>query len=134
MRHGWPKRRAAALILVSACTTAPAHRHIDGSAPNGDAIGRKELSVAVGGAQNAYSAVEQLRPQFLVIRPGFGTLQNAAPRIHVFIDGEPAGDVDVLKTLSISSIESIRRTTATTAFTQLGSLRAGDGVLWVRLR
>jgi len=75
--------------------------------------------------QNAYSAVERLRPLLLVIRLGAAIVQGTAPRLYVFINGNFAGDVEALKTIPLASVESARRVQATAAFTQLGEVRSG---------
>jgi hypothetical protein len=61
-------------------------------------------------------------------------MHNTSQRLQVFINGSFAGDVEVLKTIPLASVASIRRVQATTAFTQLGEIRAGDGVIQVRIR
>jgi hypothetical protein len=92
------------------------------------------LATVSGATQNAYSAVERLRPLFLTTRPGSGTVGGRVSRIHVFIEGSLAGDIDVLKTIPIGTIESIQRVQAMVAFTQYSDVRAGDSVILVRLR
>ena len=84
--------------------------------------------------QNAYTALEQLRPFFLQARPSAADIRGQAPRIHVFIDGYFSGELDVLKMIPASDIESIARVQPAMAFTTMGDVRAGDGVLMVRLR
>ena len=84
--------------------------------------------------QNAYAALEQLRPFFLRARPSAVDVRGERPQLNVFIDGYFAGDLDVLKTIPVSDIESITRVQPAMAFALLGSERAGDGVLMVRLR
>jgi hypothetical protein len=97
-----------------------------------DVITAAEISR--GSPQNAYSALEQLRPFFLRPRPSGVDVRGLPPRMHVFIDGAFSGDLDVLKMIPASEIESITRVQPSMAFTTMGAIRASDGVLMVRLR
>ena len=124
----------AVIGVVAACTT-PALRNLPPTLIVGnDILAGTELAKMVGTTQNAYSAVERLRPMFLVTRPGSVVLRATPSRIHVFINGYLAGDLDVLRTIPVASVESIRRIQATEAFTQYGEIHAGDGVLMIRVR
>jgi hypothetical protein len=120
----------ALVFLSSACTTAHASRHA-GTLRSSDTLTSEEL-VAARGTQDAYSAVERLRPLFLVVRPG--PIRGTPARLHVIINDGPAADIDVLKSIPLASVESIRRVQATVAFTRYGEIPAGDGVILVRLR
>ena len=123
----------ALLAITTACASTSTPHHA--VARTGyDALTSSELITVAGTTQNAYSAVERLRPLFLATRAGVGTVRATSPQIYVFINGSFAGDVDVLKTLPLATIESIRRVQATAAFTQYGEIRSGDGVIMVRLR
>jgi hypothetical protein len=119
-------------VVLAACATGGGTRRPP--RPGGDTLTSDELATVVGTTQNAYSAVERLRPLFLAVRPGAGTTHDTHARLYVFINGSLAGDIDALKTIPLGSVESIRRVQATTAFTQLGEIHSGDGVILVRLR
>ena len=119
---------------LAACAAASAGRRSPGQPVDYDTLTSKELATLVGAPQNAYSAVEQLRPLYLATRPGVSALRGVAPRLHVFVNGSYAGDVEVLKMIPFASVESIRHVRATVAFTQYGEIHSGDGVLMVRLR
>ena len=57
------------------------------------------------------------------------------PRVHVFINGYLAGDLDVLKTIPVANVESIQRVPSSMVFAALGSeVRSGDMALMVRVR
>ena len=99
----------------------------------GQVLTQRELATVVG-MQTTYSAVEHLRPLFLTTRPAPETLLGAPPRVHVFINGSLAGDVDVLKMIPLRSVESIERVPAPFALTLFGRVGAGDTVLMVQLR
>ena len=83
---------------------------------------------------DAYSAVERLRPMFFHIRPGASVVRGQPPLIRVFINGDYAGDTEVLRTIPTRDIESIRRLQPSMAYATLGAGYAGDEVLMVRLR
>jgi hypothetical protein len=93
---------------------------------------RNELSAEA--PQNAYSAVQRLRPFFIAAPSGYADEHGRLPRVHVFIDGYMAGDVDILKAIPVSAIESIRRVRPTIASASMGTIRAGDSVVMVQLR
>lgn len=122
-----------AIVVFAACVARSEGRYRP-TPSDSDVLTRRELATLGGATQNAYSAVERLRPLFLATRPGSRTLRGEPPRIYVFINGNLAGDVETLKTIPLGSIESIRRVQATTAYTQSGETRTGDGVLMVRIR
>jgi hypothetical protein len=120
-------------FIVAACTP----RQVEGRRGTpfeSDVLTITELTRVRGTTQNAYSALERIRPLFLSIRPASGPLHGQPPRVYVFIDGSFAGDVDVLKTIPLTSVESIRRVQATTAYTLYGEIHAGDVVILVHLR
>ena len=120
-----------ASITTTACATAsPAlYPRAEVSA---DVITASEIGRAT--PQNAYTALEHLRPFFIRPRPSAADVRGEVPQIHVFIDGYYSGELDVLKMIPASDIESITRVQPEMAFTTLGSIRTGDGVLMVRLR
>ena len=83
--------------------------------------------------QNAYVAVERLRPLFLRARPGTGDARGEPRTISVFIDGDFAGDLNVLRSIPVRDIESIRRVQPSMAYATLGSLHMADEIIMVRL-
>ena len=84
--------------------------------------------------QNAYVAIERLRPLFLQPRPGAGDARGEPRTISVFIDGDFAGDLNVLRTIPVRDIESIRRVQPSMAYATMGSLHMADEILMVWLR
>ena len=121
-----------AMVTTSAC--APATHELYSRPPvSSDVLTASEITRA--SPQNAYSALEQLRPFFLRARPNAAAdARGEAPRINVFIDGYFSGDLSVLKLIPASEVESVTRVQPAMAFTILGDRHAGDGVLMVRLR
>jgi hypothetical protein len=127
---------SAFVLFVTLGTTAcaPARQQWSSRPPvSADVITASEIGRA--SPKNAYSALEELRPLFLRTRPNAASdARGEAPRINVFIDGSFSGELDVLKLIPASDIESITRVQPEMAFTTMGDIRAGDGVLMVRLR
>src|SRR6185437_3158181 len=89
---------AAALTVIAACSAPPGARHVPMPADS-DVLTSEDLSAVGGTTQNAYSAVERLRPLFLGIRPGSGTIRDASAHLYVFVNGSLAGDIDILQTI-----------------------------------
>ena len=120
----------ASLTTTACATTAPAS--FPRPAVSADVITAGEISR--GAPQNTYSALQQFRPFFLQPRPSSADARGEVPQIHVFIDGYFSGELDVLKLIPASEVESITRVQPAMAFTTMGSMRASDGALMVRLR
>jgi len=122
-----------AAFIVGACSPQQvAGRR--GTPFENDVLTTSELTNVRGTTQNAYSAIERIRPLFLSVRPAPGSLYGPPARLYVFINGSFAGDTDVLKAIPVASVESIRRKQATSAYTLYGEIHAGDGVILVQLR
>lgn len=121
-----------ATLDSAACASTTARPYYSSRPVSGDVITSAEIERA--SPQNAYSALEQLRPFFLQPRPNSSDVRGEPRRMHVFIDGYFSGDLDVLKTIPARDIASITRVQPEMAFTTMGDVRAGDGVLMVRLR
>jgi hypothetical protein len=121
-----------AALFSAACATSVARQQYAPAAYSSDLLTWTEL--AAGTHRDAYAAVEQLRPLFLSPRPGAADARGQARTIRVFIDGDFAGDEEVLRSIPVADIESIRRVQPTIAYATMGSLHMGDEILLVRLR
>ena len=120
-----------AAVFSAACASSADRQH--SSIPHSsDVVTWSEL--ATEAHQNAYVAVERLRPLFFHVRPGAGDARGEPRTISVFIDGDFAGDLNVLRSIPVRDIESIRRVQPSTAYAILGSLHMADEILMVRLR
>ena len=120
-----------AAISSAACASSAGRQH--SSIPySSEVLTWSDLSSEVH--QNAYVAIERLRPLFLQARPGAGDVRGEPRTISVFIDGDFAGDQNVLRSIPVRDIESIRRVQPTMAYATLGSLHMADEILMVRLR
>jgi len=120
-----------AAILSAACASSAGPQHSSVS-HSSDVLTWSEMGTEAH--QNAYVAVERLRPLFLQPRPGAGDARGEPRTISVFIDGDFAGGLDVLRSIPVADIESIRRLQPTLAYATLGSLYMADEILMVRLR
>jgi len=120
-----------AAVLSAACASAAGPQH--SSVPHSSEL-LTWTEMATEAHQNAYVAVERLRPLFLQPRPGAGDARGEPRTISVFIDGDFAGGLDVLRSIPVADVESIRRLQPTLAYATLGSLYMADEILMVRLR
>ena len=133
-----PIMLAAAMLGIAACATpgtgVSRYSYTNPPSPtvSSTKLTRRELEYSTH--ENAYTAIERLRPFFLATRPSAADVHGIIPHINVFIDGYFSGDVDVLKAIPASSIESVERLQPAMAYATLGAYHAGDGVLMVRLR
>jgi hypothetical protein len=120
-----------AAVFSAACASSVGRQH--SSVPySSDLLTWSDLTTEAH--QNAYSAVERLRPLFLQTRPGAGDARGEPHTISVFINGDFAGDQEVLRSIPVRDIDSIRRVQPAMAYATMGSLHMGDQILMVRLR
>jgi len=78
---------------------------------------------------NVWDAVRQLRPMWM--RPG-GIRNSANPgghSPHVFLDGSPYGEMEILRTLRVQNIGEMRFIDATDATTRYGGQFQGGVIL-----
>lgn len=95
------RRLSVGLILalvVAGCATTGSGTRIDRTK-----ITRTEIEES--GYRTAMEVVQALRPTWLQLR-GNKSFRNA-PAIPVYIDGVPAGDVDMLRQISTQDVEQI---------------------------
>ncbi len=81
----------------------------------------------------AWEAVQRLRPMWM--RPG-GVRNSANPSgqyPHVFVDGAPYGDMEVLQTLRVLHIKEMRYISSTDATIRYGG-EYGGGVILVTMQ
>ena len=128
---------AVAMLGIAACATPNTGSYRSSNIPSSPTVSNTKLTsreLGYGTPENAYMAIERLRPFFLATRPSAADIHGIIPHINVFIDGLYAGDIDVLKAIPSSSIESVERLQPAMAYATLGAYHAGEGVLMVRLR
>ena len=121
-----------AAIFSAACASSVGRQQYSSVPHSSEMLTWSELSTE--SHQNAYVAIERLRPLFLQPRPGAGDVRGEPRTISVFIDGDFAGDQTVLRSIPVRDIESIRRVQPATAYATMGSLHMADEILMVRLR
>ena len=127
---------AAAMLGIAACAS-PYSGGYTRPMPYSPTVSNQKLTrreLDYERPENAYMAIERLRPFFLSTRPSGADVHGITPHINVFIDGYFAGDLDVLKAIPAASIESVERLQPSMAFATLGAYHAGEGVIMVRLR
>ena len=120
-----------ALLFGTACASA-AGRQPAPAAYQSDLLTWTELAAETH--QDAYSALARLHPFFLTPRPSSADAHGERRTIRVFIDGDFAGDEEILRTIPVREIESIRRVQPAMAYATLGTQHLGDEVIMVRLR
>ena len=126
------------MVAASACASGSA-----GPAPGGSG-GAVLTAEEIAGAsvQNAYEAVQKLRPQFLASRGAVSTRASVTPGaeadprntragVVVYIDGVRAGDARVLHSIPTTSVIEIRYVSGVDATTKYGTGHGG-GVLEVK--
>lgn len=120
-----------AVLSSAACAAAGGRQHAP-AAYQSDLLTWNDLAGETH--QDAYSALERLRPFFLTPRPNSADARGERRTIRVFIDGDFAGDEEILRSIPVRDIESIRRVQPAMAYATMGSLHMGDEVIMVRLR
>jgi hypothetical protein len=129
-----------ALLVATACSSSSSGAGA-GPKPGPNVITADE--VARANVQNAYEAVQKLRPAMLRQRQmasanGQGGVMKAAPtgsavaagEVMVYMDNTRLGDIEQLRGISASSIAAVRYFSASEAQTKWGSGHAG-GVIEV---
>lgn len=130
-------RRIAVLltttVLVGGCASKPAPaagtpQPADSAAQAprraANVILQSELATIQEG--DMYSAIQRLRPNFLMVR---GTT-TSSQGILVFLDGTRLGDVNTLRQLTVTDVKEVHYYSATEAMQRYGSA-AGKGAILV---
>jgi multidrug efflux pump subunit AcrA (membrane-fusion protein) len=135
----------AVVVLTAAACSSPKSSVSGGAKPGPNLITADEIARA--NVQNAYEAVQKLRPAMLRQRQiasadGQGGVRNgrsasgtavAAGEVLVYMDNTRLGDVEQLRQISVASISAVRYFSASEAQTKWGSGHAG-GVIEVLTR
>ena len=117
---------AMMLVVLVACggTRAPSGPRVDRSLLTADEMMR-------AGSQDAFAAVQALRPHWLTTR---GTNSLSSPgMVKVYLDGNLMGGPDFLRQITVTSIGSIRHLDGLEA-TQRYGLDHGEGAILVFTR
>jgi hypothetical protein len=118
------------LLLVSACQSTGA----GGSSPRGSPSLITQEELAGVPALTVFQAVERLRPAWL--RGRVSTIRGASPQryyAHVFLDGIPSGELEVLNGMNVRDVQEIRFRSASEATTRYGTGYPG-GIIEVLTR
>ena len=121
-----------AALFGAACASSSGRQQYAPVAYSSDLLTSADLAAETH--QDAYAALERLRPFFLQARPSSSDVRGQPRTIRVFIDGDFAGDEEILRSIPVREIESIRRVQPAVAYATMGSLHMGDEVILVRLR
>lgn len=115
------KRVLMTALLVSLATSgcASAGSSSGGSSRNPDVITSEELRGTQIQSENAYNAVQRLRPAWLRARGSSFTGGRELPA--VFVDGTRFGEIDSLRNLNVSDIVQIEFLDARDATTRFGT-------------
>lgn len=112
------------LLVAAACGGRSVNRTSPSSDP--DRITFDELRQA--SAQNAYQAIQQLRPNwFQVNSPSMAN--RMAGQVVVYVDGSRMGGVDFLRQVAASSVEHMQYMNATEASARFGLNHSGGAIL-----
>jgi hypothetical protein len=118
---------AALLALsVTACSSAP---HSTGPSLQRNVITLAEIQSATVPTANLWDFIATARPHFLRDR-GVGSFRDTTPvRALVYLDGSMLGDVQVLKSISLSSVKLIQYMSGADATTRYGMGHSGGVIL-----
>lgn len=123
-----------ALAVTAGCSSST--KGSSGSRSNSNLLTRQELSTA--NVDNAFDAVQRLRPAFLRARTiaGSGQTSSGATVVQglpeVFVDGLRKGSPDYLRTIPTREVAEIRYLSAIDATTRYG-MNVPAGVIDVKL-
>ena len=120
--------RIAALLLAGAAgACAPAATGAGRTSPDRNVVEAVEL--AATGAPDLYTALRQVRPEFLQAR-GVSSIRTGNPDLPaVYLDGVAIGGVDELSRISTVEVREVRRLTAQETLVRTGTNSPGGAIL-----
>jgi hypothetical protein len=113
-----------AIITVSAMACSSPSSNASGAPKPGPNLITAD-EIARVNVQNAYEAVQKLRPAMLRQRQVATANAQASGELLIYMDNNRLGDVDQLRQISASSIAAMRYFTASEAQTKWGSGHPG---------
>jgi len=122
---------AAAFVFVTGCAATTGSRG-DGSPAASNLLTRAELASV--SANNAYEAIERLRPQWLRPRGPTSVTQPEGDWPLVYMDNVRAGDVSMLPNIPVDDIGEIRFITGSDATTRWGTGVTGGVIEIISLK
>ena len=114
--------------LALACGTT---RPYGGGAYDAQLITEDEIEAS--GGSNAYDVIRKLRGNFLSYRGETSLRRTSSPYPTVYVDGQPFGEISVLRTIPAMQIATIRLYRAWEASTRYGTGNMG-GVIAISTR
>ena len=116
---------AATIVVlgVAACASSSSSSASGGPKPSPNLITADEIARV--NVQNAYEAVQKLRPAMLRQRQVASANAQATGELLIYMDNNRLGDVEQLRQISASSIASLRYFSASEAQTKWGSGHPG---------
>ena len=115
------------VFLASACATGGTGSGSDEPRRDRNRITAEELQSL--GQFSAWDAIRRLRPIWM--RPG-GIRNSANPSghyPHVFLDGSPYGDMEILRTIRVENVEEMRYVSPTDSTIRYGGEFQGGVIL-----
>ncbi len=122
----------AALCISTACAAASTSGDEGKPARNPDVITADELTAPEIMAGDALSAIQRLRPRFLMVQGQKSSSNTSAGSVKVSIDGAPLLGVDQLHNVQTSSIKEIRYLSASDASQRFGTAANAGAVILIK--
>ncbi len=125
-------RTFALLLTAGAGACAPAATGTGRPVPDRSVVAAAEL--AATGAPDLYTALRQVRPEFLQAR-GVSSIRRATPDYpEVYLDGVDVGGLDQLGRITTTEVREVRRLSAAQAAARTGTNTPGGAILVITKR
>jgi hypothetical protein len=123
-----PRLALAALLTLSVIACSPP-RQSSGPGLQRNVITFAEIQSATVPTSNLWDFIASKRPHFLRDR-GVGSFRDTTPvRAVVYLDNSLLGDIQVLKTINLSSVKLIQYMNGADATTRYGMGHSGGAIL-----
>ena len=120
---------AFALLLSVGVIACSSPAHSSGPSVQRNVITIAEIQSATVPTANLWDFIATARPHFLRDR-GVGSFRDTSPvRAIVYLDGSMLGDIQVLKTINLSSVKLIQYMGGADATTRYGMGHSGGVIL-----
>ena len=123
------RRLAIRALLIVSVTACSAPKHSSGPSLQRNVITFAEIQAATVPTSNLWDFIATARPHFLRDR-GVSSFRDPAPvRAVVYLDNSMLGDIQVLKTINLSSVKLIQYMSGADATTRYGMGHSGGAIL-----
>lgn len=112
-----------AAATLCACATTGSNPSV--SRQSATVLTAEEMAAAHADATTAYDAIARLRPNWLAGK-GITSSSNTGDRAAVWLDGQPYGDISVLRNIAAYNVGSFHYYDVTQAGAKFG-IRGGSG-------